>query len=264
MRRARSARTPNRVRRSIFAALHLRAASTSKLTRILALRTLGVVHRGFAMRTPRTTRSVVLLNRRGLQRPRCKHRRSSPGRRRSTSGGGCTTRRLYSYLPGSDTRSARIARTPWKLRASTLSTRVYPIAWTRSLRHGGRGRSNRHETLLLRGHGGEENQKTGALIVRSGSHDLDPPTWRAKDVVGNEHLWDCYRADPFTVRQGRGSHKEQSYRSARDGLLPRFGPHGCVKPYSCLIILFVFLASVLGALQYSGATHAEWAESLRV
>ena len=47
-------------------ALQPHATPASMLVRILALRILGVMHRGLAMRTPRITRSTVLLSGRGL------------------------------------------------------------------------------------------------------------------------------------------------------------------------------------------------------
>jgi len=142
------------------------------------------------MRTPRTTSVLRPHVTRDLKRPWCMRQRGRPRRRRSVLGSSRTTHGLRSSIFGSVTRPAWVAGTSRKLGASVCSTHVYSVICARSSRDSGRRRTNRHETLLLGGHGGEDDQRSGALITRSGSHNLDPPTWRAKDVVRNEHLWD--------------------------------------------------------------------------
>ena len=72
--------------------------------------------------------------------------------------------------------------------------------------------------------------------------------------MGNEHLWD---QRSLSVRQGeRIAQRAELRNNART--LPRFGPQRCVIPYSCLVVLSVFLAN---SRSYSilVATHAEWA-----
>ena len=62
---------------------------------------------------------------------------------------------------------------------------------------------------------------------------------------------------PFGSARGEDCTKSRaSEEHARD--LPRFGPHGCVIPYSCLVVLSVFLANS-GSYSTFAATHAEWA-----
>ena len=55
-------------------------------------------------------------------------------------------------------------------------------------------------------------------------------------VLIHGHLWDR-RTGSLSVRRGRRSCKEQiEAKHASD--LPRFGPHRCVKPYSCFVVLY--------------------------
>ena len=54
----------------------------------------------------------------------------------------------------------------------------------------------------------------------------------------HEHLWDR-RTEPLSVRRGRRSRKEQ-IEAMHVSDLPRFGPHGCVKPYSCFVVCIEF------------------------
>ena len=74
------------------------------------------------------------------------------------------------------------------------------------------------------------------------------------DFVGeliHEHLWDR-RTESLSVRRGRGSHEER-IEAKHTSSLPRFGPHGCVKPYSCFVVCIEFL---LGSVEcYS--THQQ-------
>src|SRR6187399_2936203 len=63
-----------------------------------------------------------------------------------------------------------------------------------------------------------------------------PPTWRAKDVGGNCPPRAPMGPEPLVCAvRGRREHEEQIEADAR-AVLPRFGPHGCVKPYSCLVV----------------------------
>ena len=55
----------------------------------------------------------------------------------------------------------------------------------------------------------------------------------------HEHLWDR-RAESLSVRRGRRSHEER-IEAKHTSSLPRFGPHGCVKPYSCFVDCIEFL-----------------------
>src|SRR3954468_10779781 len=57
---------------------------------------------------------------------------------------------------------------------------------------------------------------------------------------------------PFSVRRGRRSHEEQ-IEAKHTSSLPRFGPHGCVKPYSCFVDCIEFLLG--SAERYS--THQQ-------
>ena len=104
-----------------------------------------------------------------------------------------------------------------------------------------RGRSSCLRSLLLRRHVDEDDEDLARVNAGSGSHNLDPPTWRANDVGGliHEHLWDR-RTGFLSVRRGRRLRKEQ-IEAMHASDLPRFGPHGCVKPYSCFVVCIEFL-----------------------
>ena len=58
-------------------------------------------------------------------------------------------------------------------------------------------------------------------------------------VLIHGHLWDR-RTESLSVRRGRRSHEERIEAKHTSGL-PRFGPHGCVKPYSCFVVCIEFL-----------------------
>ena len=63
-----------------------------------------------------------------------------------------------------------------------------------------------------------------------------------KEFVGgliHEHLWDR-RTESLSVQRGRRSHEER-IEAKHTSSLPRFGPHGCVKPYSYFVVCIEFL-----------------------
>src|SRR3954463_11377445 len=62
---------------------------------------------------------------------------------------------------------------------------------------------------------------------------------------------------------GRRSHEERIEAVHTRGL-PSFGPHGCVKPYCCFVVLYCVLARERVVLQYTraaGETECEWPPS---
>ena len=67
----------------------------------------------------------------------------------------------------------------------------------------------------------------------------------------HEHLWDR-RTESLSVRRGRGSHEER-IEAKHTSSLPRFGPHGCVKPYSCLWFVLSSCSGALSATVYTSS-----------
>ena len=81
------------------------------------------------------------------------------------------------------------------------------------------------------------NQTVGHLISTT-------KIYISVSVMGNEHLWD--RGSLYGSARGEDRTKSRSNEQhARD--LPRFGLHGCVKPYSC----FDCIICVLGLSSWS-------------
>src|SRR3954469_22815476 len=68
-----------------------------------------------------------------------------------------------------------------------------------------------------------------------------PPTWRAKDVGGNRVPRTPGGTEPLTGSAGGGGCTKSRSRRCTQGILPSFGPQGCVKPYCCLVDCIVFL-----------------------
>ena len=127
------------------------------------------------------------------------------------------------------------------------SASVYPTNrwfwWWRDRRR----RASYLRSLLLRRHvdvvdevveAGEVAEGCARATAGSGSHNLDAPLPGAPKMSGkliaHEHLWD---RSPFSVRQG-AEDAQRADRGKHASSLPRFGPHGCVKPYSCFGLLF--------------------------
>ena len=79
-----------------------------------------------------------------------------------------------------------------------------------------RGWSSRLRSLLLRRHVDEDDEDLARANAGSGSHNLDAPTWRAKDAGGltHEHLWDR-PTESFRFGGGEGCTKSGSRRSTR-------------------------------------------------
>ena len=68
------------------------------------------------------------------------------------------------------------------------------------------------------------------------NHILGTTHTTSAGVLIHGHLWDR-RTGSLSVRRGRRSRKEQiEAEHAND--LPRFGPHGCIKPYSCFVVWY--------------------------
>src|SRR3954471_15732166 len=53
-----------------------------------------------------------------------------------------------------------------------------------------------------------------------------------------EHLWG---PSPLLVRRGAEVAQRADRGAAHKGILPSFGPKGCVKPYCCFVDCIVFL-----------------------
>src|SRR6187399_748724 len=64
--------------------------------------------------------------------------------------------------------------------------------------------------------------------------------WRVSGKLIHEHLWGPADRAPFGSAGGRRSREEQ-IEAKHTSSLPRFGPHGCVKPYSCFVVCIEFL-----------------------
>ena len=115
-----------------------------------------------------------------------------------------------------------------------LSVGVYPT--TRLLRWwwDRRGRNSCCRSLLLRWHVDEDDEDLARVHAGSGSHNLDAPLPGAPKMSGkliHQHLWG---PGPFRFGGGGGRAKSGSRQYTR-AVLPSFGPHGCVKPYYCLL-----------------------------
>src|SRR3954464_7886599 len=68
-----------------------------------------------------------------------------------------------------------------------------------------------------------------------------PPTWCAKDVGGNRLPRTPMGTEPLTGSAGGGGCTKSGSRRCTQGILPSFGPQGCVKPYCCFVDCIVFL-----------------------
>src|SRR3954469_20350364 len=78
-----------------------------------------------------------------------------------------------------------------------------------------------------------------------------PPTWRAKDVGGNRLPGTPMGTEPLTGSAGGGGCTKSGSRRCTQGILPSFGPQGCVKPYCCFVDCIVFLLGARGATVHS-------------
>ena len=82
---------------------------------------------------------------------------------------------------------------------------------------------------------GEVDEECARANAGSGSHNLDAPYLARQRCRGklssHEHLWD--RSPFYVAVRERREHGEQIEERTR-AVLPRFGPRGRVKPYSCL------------------------------
>ena len=67
-----------------------------------------------------------------------------------------------------------------------------------------------------------------------------------RDADSRQHLWG---QGPFWFSGGRRAHKERIEAVHSGGILPSFGPHGCVKPYCCLFVYIRFLLRSDGRCQ---------------
>ena len=107
-----------------------------------------------------------------------------------------------------------------------------------------RRRASDLRSLLLRRHvvvadevdeAGEVDEECARVSTGSGSHNLDAPYLARQRCRGklssHEHLWD--RSPFYVAVRERREHGEQIEGHTR-AVLPRFGPRGCVKLYSCL------------------------------
>jgi hypothetical protein len=137
---------------------------------------------------------------------------------------------------------------------------------TRLFEHGQgrRGWADHSRSLLLGRHIDDDVEELARAVTESGSRDHQPPYLARQRCRGtnprspmgpaNRPLYGsageriAQRADQATERGGDTSD------------LPRFGPHGCVKPYSCFSLFVLFLSSDhRSAHVVPAATHAEWA-----
>src|SRR3954462_1543917 len=116
------------------------------------------------------------------------------------------------------------------------TTRLLQGRWVR------RGRTSHLRSLLLRRHVDEDDEDLVRADAGSGSHNLDAPLPGAPKMSGeiclHEHLWG---PSPFLGSAGGGGRAKSGLRRCTQGVLPSFGPHGCVKPYCCFVVCIVFL-----------------------
>ena len=103
------------------------------------------------------------------------------------------------------------------------SLRDWPATGPHRYWQSGPGRTDRRGRLLLRSHGNEE--LLGQLLDQILT--IAPPTWRAKDVGVERHLWDHWNT--YYGCGARGC-KKSRISNWHEDRLPRFGPRGCVKP----------------------------------
>ena len=218
MRGAGYARTSNYVRRSSIPSRRPCLARASMLACMLVLSTPRSTSSILVQQTYGTANTMTLSVLRLLRWARYMYGRR--GLRGLVLGPGSTVSSLVDARSSAGT--CPISRLLWRW-------------WVR------RGRSSRLRSLLLRRHVDEDDEDQARVNAGSGSHNLTAPTWHAKDVGGliHEHLWDR-RTESLSVRRGRGSHEER-IEAKHTSSLPRFGPHGCVKPYSCFVVCIEFL-----------------------
>ena len=97
----------------------------------------------------------------------------------------------------------RLARerhhSPGLNRRGDVDVRNWPTTGPHRCWQPGPGRTDHRGRLLLRSHGDEE--QLGQLLEQILT--IVPPTWRAKDVGGKQHLWDHW--NPYYVCGAQGS-----------------------------------------------------------
>ncbi|KAM3367521.1 hypothetical protein ACQJBY_016230 [Aegilops geniculata] len=67
--------------------------------------------------------------------------------------------------------------------------------------------------------------------------------------------------EPLSWFGGGRRSREERIEAMHTRGLPSFGPHGCVKPYCCFVVLYCVLARERVVLQYTratGETEHEW------
>src|SRR4051812_22455949 len=67
--------------------------------------------------------------------------------------------------------------------------------------------------------------------------------------------------EPLPWFGGGQRSREERIEAMHTRGLPSFGPHGCVKPYCCFVVLYCVLARERVVLQYTraaGETEREW------
>src|SRR3954463_3595992 len=225
------ARTSNHVRRSSTRSRQPCHARASTLVRMLALSALGFASSIWVQRAYGTVGTKTLLVPRLLGGARCKF-----GRRGNMNW-------------FDDARSSA---------GVFPTTRLLQGRWVR------RGRTSHLRSLLLRWHVDEDDEDLACADAGSGSHNLDAPYLARQRCQGKSASTNTYgdRA-PFWFGRGRRS-REERIKTMHTRGLPSFGPHGCVKPYCCFVVLYCVLAQERVVLQYTraaGETEREWLPS---
>src|SRR4051812_21335622 len=105
-----------------------------------------------------------------------------------------------------------------------------------------RGRTGHLRSLLLRRHVDEDDGNLACADAGSGSHNFDAPYLARQRCRGESASSNTYgdRA-PYWFGGARRLHKEQIEALHTGGILPSFGPQGCIKPYCCFVDCIVFL-----------------------
>ena len=116
------------------------------------------------------------------------------------------------------------------------------------------GRNSCRRSLLLRWHVDEEDEDLARVNVGSGSHNLDAPTWRAKDVGETDPRTPMGPADraPFGSAGGRDRTKSRSRRNTR-AVYPGSGRTDAYNPTPALWFVLSSCSGARSATVHSGS-----------
>ena len=118
--------------------------------------------------------------------------------------------------------------------------------------------------------GSHDDEDLACVHAGSGSHDHDAPylaRQRCRGVLVPANTYGDRAPFRFGGRQRAHKERIEAVHAGGGGILPSFGPHGCVKPYCCLFVYIGFLLRSDGRCQTElesvpGVERAELLEPL--